>query len=59
MARLAVSADLKQRDRQLTDLQTDLRVNNAKLAEAQQAEALIMRKSRGLDDAKREVDLTV
>ena len=32
--RLAVTADLKQRDRQLADLKTALEANNAKLAEA-------------------------
>jgi hypothetical protein len=58
-AKLAVSADFKQRDRQLADLQTSLAANNAKLAEAQQAQALIIRKTRELDDARREVDLTV
>jgi hypothetical protein len=58
-AKLAISADLKQRDRRLADLQKSLQANNAKLAEAQQAQALVMRKSRELDDAKREIDLTV
>jgi hypothetical protein len=58
-AKLAVTVDLKQRDRQLAALQSNLEVNNAKLAEAQQAQALVIRKARELDDAKREVDLTV
>jgi hypothetical protein len=51
--------DLEQRDRQLTELQQNLTANNTKLAEAQAAQAEIMRKSRELDDAKRELELSV
>jgi hypothetical protein len=58
-ARLALTEELDQRDRQLADLQQILATNNAKLAEAQQAQAEVMRKQRELDDAKREVELTV
>jgi hypothetical protein len=58
-ARLALTEELGQRDRQLADLQQILATNNAKLAEAQQAQAEVMRKQRELDDAKREVELTV
>jgi hypothetical protein len=58
-ARLALAADLGQRDRQLADLQQMLTANNAKLAEAQQAQAEMLRKQRELEDAKREVELTV
>jgi hypothetical protein len=58
-ARLALAADLKQRDRQLADLQRNLDSNNAKLAEAQQAQAGVIRKARELDDARRELDLSV
>jgi hypothetical protein len=58
-ARTALADDLEQRDRQLTELQQNLVANNAKLAEAQAAQAEIMRKSRELDDAKREMELTV
>jgi hypothetical protein len=58
-ARLAVGADIKQRDRLLTELQHNLEANNAKLAEAQRAHADVIRKTRELDDAKREVDLSV
>lgn len=56
-ARLALTEELGQRDRQLADLQQILVTKNAKLAEAQQAE--VMRKQREVDDAKREVELTV
>ena len=58
-ARLALADDLGQRDRQLADLQQTLAANNAKLAEAQQAQADMLRKQRELEDAKREVELTV
>src|ERR1700737_4465038 len=58
-ARIALAADLKQRGRLLAELQGNLDANNAKLAEAQQAHADVLRKSRELDDAKRELDLSV
>jgi hypothetical protein len=58
-ARLALAHDLGQRDRQLADLQQLLAANNAKLAEAQQAQTEMLRKQRELEDARREVDLTV
>jgi hypothetical protein len=58
-ARLALTEELGQRDRQLADLQQILATNNSKLAEAQQAQAEVMRKQRELDDARREVELTV
>jgi hypothetical protein len=58
-ARLALVGDLEQRDRQLAELQRNLTVNTAKLAEAQAAQAEVMRKSRELDDAKRELELSV
>ena len=58
-ARLAVNAELKSRDRQLSDLQKHLESNNAKLEEAQKAQADVIRQARELKDARREVDLTV
>ena len=58
-ARLALADDLGQRDRQLADLQQMLATNNAKLAEAQQVQAEMLRKERELEEAKRELDLTV
>jgi hypothetical protein len=45
-----------ERDRQLADLQQMLAVNNAKLAEARQAQAEMLRKQR---EREREVELTV
>jgi hypothetical protein len=58
-ARLALGADIEQRDRLLAELQHHLDANNAKLAEAQQAQADVIRKTRELDDTKRELDLSV
>jgi hypothetical protein len=58
-ARVALSNELEQRDKQLADLQENLATNNAKLAEAQQAQAHVLRKQRELDDAIRETDLNV
>jgi hypothetical protein len=58
-ARLALADDLSQRDRQLADLQQILAANNEKLTEAQKAQTDMLRKQRELEDAKREVELTV
>jgi hypothetical protein len=58
-ARLALADDLGERDRQLAELQQMLATNNAKLAEAQQAQTDMLRKQCELEDAKREVELTV
>ena len=58
-ARLALADDLGQRDRQLADLQQMLTTSNAKLAEAQKVQAEMLRKERELEEARREVDLTV
>jgi hypothetical protein len=58
-ARLALANDLEQRDRLVAELQQNLTANNVKLAEAQRAQADVMRKARELDDARRELDLAV
>jgi hypothetical protein len=58
-ARLAVSTDLDQKARELADLQEVLKARDAKLAEAQKAQAEILKKERELDDAKRELSLNV
>ena len=58
-ARLAVSANLEQNARELADLQEVLKQRDAKLAEAQKAQAEFIRKQRELDDAKREMELTI
>ncbi len=58
-AKLAVSGDLDQKTKEISGLQEILKQNDAKLAEAQKAQADIIRKRRELDDAKRELDLTI
>ncbi len=58
-ARVALANDLEQRDKQLAELQQNLTANNAKLVEAQAAQAGMLRKERELEDAKRELELTV
>jgi hypothetical protein len=58
-ARQALGTELEQRDELLTQLQDSLDANNAKLAKAQQAQADVIRKSRELDDARRELELSV
>lgn len=58
-AQLAFANDLKQRDALLRELQRTLNAKNAKLAEAQQAHADVIKKGRELDDAKREINLSV
>jgi hypothetical protein len=58
-AKLALGNDLDQKVKEINTLQEILKQNNAKLAEAQKAQAELIRKQRELDDAKRELDLTV
>jgi hypothetical protein len=58
-ARLLVSDDLDQRAQELAELKEVLQVRDQKLAEAQQAQAELIRKQRELDDAKREMELTI
>jgi len=58
-AKLVAATDLEQKTRELTDLQEVLKQRDAKLAEAQNAQAELIKKQRELDDAKRELELTV
>jgi hypothetical protein len=58
-AKLAAATDLEQKTRELADLQEVLRQRNEKLAQAQNAQAELIKKQRELDDAKRELELTV
>jgi hypothetical protein len=51
--------DLEQKTREIADLQEVLKSRENKLAEAQQAQAEILKKQRELDDEKRELDLTI
>ncbi len=58
-ARLALAADLDGKARDIADLKAVLAERDRKLTEAQQAQAEAIRKQRELDDAKRELDLSV
>jgi hypothetical protein len=57
-AKRLVETDLDARAKEIADLNEVLRQRDAKLAEAQQAQADLLRKQRELDDARREIDLT-
>jgi hypothetical protein len=58
-AKRLAAADLDQKAKEVTELQQVLKQRDEKLAEAQKAQAELMRKERALDDAKREMDLTI
>ena len=58
-AKLALTHDLEQKSKDLLELQGLLKQRDEKLADAQKAQADLLRKQRELDDAKRELDLTV
>jgi hypothetical protein len=58
-AREAIAAELQAKAAEAAELRRALESNNAKLAEAQQAQADVMRRQRALDEEKRELDLTV
>lgn len=58
-AKLALQSDLDQKAKELADLNELMKEREAKLAEAQKAQADLIRKQRELDDAKRELELTV
>jgi hypothetical protein len=58
-ARRLVEGDLRQKDEQLADLKLVLQRRDEKLAQAQKAQADLIRKERELDDAKREMELTI
>ena len=58
-ARLAIGGEVDQKTKELAELQAVLKERDAKLTEAQNAQAELIRKQRELDDAKREMDLTI
>lgn len=57
--KLQLGDDLEQKTKQIADLTTVLKQRDEKLAEAQNAQAELIRKQRELDDAKREMELTI
>ncbi|MDD5273835.1 MAG: DUF2130 domain-containing protein [Methylovulum sp.] len=58
-AKQAAAAELDYKNTQLVELNELLTSREAKLAEAQQAQAELIKKQRELDDAKRELELTI
>ncbi len=58
-AKFTYQSDLDQKAKEVDELNEVLRQRDAKLAEAQKTQADLLRKQRELDDAKRELDLTV
>jgi hypothetical protein len=58
-AKLALGTDLDHKTKEITELQEILKQKDEKLTEAQKAQVELIRKQRELDDAKREMDLTV
>jgi hypothetical protein len=58
-AKLALQTDIDQKARELAELHDILTQRDVKLAEAQKAQADLIRQKRELDDAKRELELTV
>jgi hypothetical protein len=58
-AKRLVAIDVDAKVKEITELNQVLRQRDAKLAEAQQAQADLIKKQRELDDAKREMDLTI
>jgi hypothetical protein len=58
-AKLLLATDLDQKGKELVELQQVLADRNTKLAAAQVAQAELIRKQRELDDAKREMELTI
>ena len=58
-AKLASAIELEAKARELADLQELLKSRDTKLAEARNAQVELIKKQRELDDAKRELELTV
>ena len=58
-AKLALAGDIEQKTKEISELNEVLKERDVKLAEAQKAQAEVIRKERELSDAKRELELTV
>ena len=58
-AKLTLGNDLDQKAKEINTLQEVLKQRDVKLAEAQKVQVELIRKQRELDDAKRELDLTI
>ena len=58
-AQAKTAGDLEQQAKEMAELKDLLKQKNAKLGEAQQAQAELIRKQRELEDARREMELTI
>jgi hypothetical protein len=58
-AKLANSSEIEGKNREITDLHGILKERDRKLADAQKDQVELIKKQRELDDAKRELELTV
>lgn len=58
-ARSALGGELESKQRELDELGSLLKSRDTKLAEAQQAQATVVRKQRELEEREREIDLTI
>lgn len=58
-AKLVAANELEQKTKEINELGEVLKQRDVKLAEAQKAQVDLLRKQRELDDAKRELELTV
>ncbi|AGK57515.1 hypothetical protein HYPDE_29198 [Hyphomicrobium denitrificans 1NES1] len=58
-AKLRTAGDIERKAKEIGELQEILKERDVKLAEAQKSQADLLRKQRELDDARRELDLTV
>jgi hypothetical protein len=58
-AKLANAAELDSKAREIAELQEVLKIRDEKLASAQKVQAELARKQRELDDARRELELTI
>ena len=58
-ARLAMGGEIESKQRELEELGALLKSRDAKLAEAQQAHATVVRKQRELEEREREIELTI
>jgi hypothetical protein len=58
-AKAALGQDLEDKSKTITELQEIIEQRTARLAEAQKTQADLLRKHRELDDAKRELEVTI
>jgi hypothetical protein len=58
-AKLALGQDLEDKSKTIVELEAIVEQRTTKLAEAQKAQADLLRKQRDLDDAKRELEITI